>query len=75
MMHYWPLSNSPWPGSKRHLPDKALDLIDEACALARIPTLASPADRSRGLIVTAQAIAEVLAGWLGVPVESLRREG
>ena len=28
----------------RHLPDKALDLLDEACSRARIPTISKPAD-------------------------------
>ena len=37
----------------RHLPDKALDLLDEACARARIPTISKPADRMAGLVVTA----------------------
>ena len=55
----------------RHLPDKALDLLDEACARARIPTISSPADLSAGLVVTARTVAEVLAGWVGVPAEGL----
>jgi len=55
----------------RHLPDKALDLLDEACARARIPTISAPADLSAGLAVTACTVAEVLAGWVGVPAEGL----
>ena len=55
----------------RHLPDKALDLLDEACARARIPTISAPADLSAGLIVTAHTVAEVLSGWVGVPAEGL----
>ncbi len=56
---------------ERHLPDKALDLLDEACARARIPTISAPADLSAGLAVTAHTVAEVLAGWVGVPAEGL----
>jgi len=56
---------------QRHLPDKALDLLDEACARARIPTISTPADLSAGLVVTARTVAEVLAGWVGVPAEGL----
>lgn len=55
----------------RHLPDKALDLLDEACARARIPTISAPADLGAGLIVTARTVAEVLAGWVGVPAKGL----
>ncbi len=55
----------------RHLPDKALDLLDEACARARIPTISAPADLSAGLVVTAHTVAEVLSGWVGVPAEGL----
>ncbi len=55
----------------RHLPDKALDLLDEACARARIPTISAPADLSAGLVVTAHTVAEVLVGWVGVPAEGL----
>jgi ATP-dependent Clp protease ATP-binding subunit ClpC len=56
---------------ERHLPDKALDLLDEACARARIPTVSAPADMSAGLVVTDRTVAEVLAGWVGVPAEAL----
>ena len=55
---------------ERRLPDKALDLLDEACARARIPTISSPADLSAVLVVTAHTVAEVLAGWVGVPAEA-----
>jgi len=56
---------------ERRLPDKALDLLDEACARARIPTISAPADVSAGLVVIAHTVAEVLAGWVGVPAEAL----
>ena len=55
----------------RHLPDKALDLLDEACARARIPTISKPADRMTGLVVTARTVAEVLGEWKGISAEAL----
>lgn len=57
--------------SDRHLPDKALDLLDEACARARIPTISTPTDLSKGLVVTVHTVAEVLSGWVGVPANGL----
>jgi ATP-dependent Clp protease ATP-binding subunit ClpC len=53
----------------RRLPDKALDLLDEACSRARVPTFTAP--ENTGLIVTGQTVAKVLAEWMNVPVESL----
>jgi ATP-dependent Clp protease ATP-binding subunit ClpA len=53
----------------RRLPDKALDLLDEACSRARVPTINAPGDVA--LMVTAQTVAKVLSDWLNVPVESL----
>jgi ATP-dependent Clp protease ATP-binding subunit ClpA len=50
---------------------KALDLLDEACARARIPTISKPADRLAGLIVTARTVAEVLGEWKGMSAEAL----
>ena len=50
----------------RRLPDKALDLIDEACARARIPTISSPSEARTGLMVTVQTVEEVLCGWVGI---------
>ena len=55
----------------RHLPDKALDLLDEACARARIPTISKPNDRLAGLFVTARTVAEVLEEWKGISAEAL----
>ncbi len=56
---------------QRQLPDKALDLLDEACARARIATISAPADLYTGLTVTARTVAEVLSGWVGVAPEVL----
>jgi ATP-dependent Clp protease ATP-binding subunit ClpC len=55
----------------RHLPDKALDLLDEACARARIPTISKPTDKMVGLVVTARTVAEVLGEWKGISVDAL----
>jgi ATP-dependent Clp protease ATP-binding subunit ClpC len=55
----------------RHLPDKALDLLDEACARARIPTISRPADRVAGLVVTARTVAEVVGEWQGISADAL----
>ena len=55
----------------RHLPDKALDLLDEACARARIPTISKPTDKMVGLVVTARTVAEVLGEWKGISAEAL----
>jgi ATP-dependent Clp protease ATP-binding subunit ClpC len=56
---------------ERHLPDKALDLLDEACSRARIPTISKPTDRMVGLVVTAHTVAEVLGEWKGISVDAL----
>jgi ATP-dependent Clp protease ATP-binding subunit ClpA len=53
----------------RRLPDKALDLMDEACSRARVPSVAAPGDV--GLVVTGQTVKKVLAEWMNVSVEEL----
>jgi hypothetical protein len=50
---------------------KALDLLDEACARARIPTISKSTDKTEGLVVTARTVAEVLGEWLGISAEAL----
>jgi ATP-dependent Clp protease ATP-binding subunit ClpC len=55
----------------RRLPDKALDLLDEACSRARVPSMNSPLEVGVGLIVTGQTVAKVLSDWVCVPVEAL----
>lgn len=57
----------------RRLPDKALDLLDEACARLAIQTGNpddSPDDAPR-LEVTAETITQVLSEWTGIPVSEL----
>jgi len=56
---------------QRHLPDKALDLLDEACVRARLPTLSAPTERDKGFVVTERTVAEVLAEWVGLSPEAV----
>lgn len=53
--------------SDRRLPDKAIDLIDEAGAKVRIDLSGDDAD----LTVDDEDIAEVISQWSGIPVKSL----
>ncbi|GAA4252371.1 ATP-dependent Clp protease ATP-binding subunit [Dactylosporangium darangshiense] len=71
----------------RHLPDKAIDLLDESGARARIAALSVASAASSSLLavsplavsplpvspspVDAALIAEVLAAWTGIPVGAL----
>ena len=50
---------------ERFLPDKALDLLDEACAAVRL----APSRESQR--VEPADVAEVLAGWTGIPAGDL----
>lgn len=55
----------------RRLPDKAIDLLDEACALVAVPTLSVlPGEKPGpvGGVVTADAVAQVMSKWTGIPV-------
>ena len=59
---------------ERRLPDKAFDLMDEACARARMPyTISVPGQGRTGTEVTWRLVALVLADWLNMPVELLPR--
>lgn len=51
----------------RFLPDKAIDLIDEACAAVRLKKSKSKEERN----VKAQDIAEVVSMWTNIPVTGL----
>jgi ATP-dependent Clp protease ATP-binding subunit ClpC len=58
----------------RRLPDKAIDLLDEACARVAVPRLSvMPGDEpaSGGGLVTADSVAQVLSSWSGIPVQEL----
>jgi ATP-dependent Clp protease ATP-binding subunit ClpC len=60
--------------SDRYLPDKAIDLIDEAGARLRIHRITEPAGSRAQDVVTEELIAEVLATATGIPVFKLTEE-
>lgn len=58
----------------RRLPDKAIDLLDETCALVAVPVLSAIPGEKQGVmggVVTADAVAEVIAKWTGIPAGRL----
>lgn len=58
----------------RRLPDKACDLIDEACVRSRISSASRWSTQERRLvapIIDAEAVAQVVAEWTGIPVTRL----
>ena len=58
----------------RRLPDKAIDLLDEACARVAVPVLSVlPGDKpeTAGGLVTAGAVAQVLSEWTRIPVAQM----
>ncbi len=58
---------------ERFLPDKALDLLDEACGAVRIGAVSAPFGTQR-LTVDAQHIAAAVSRQCGVPAERLTAE-
>jgi ATP-dependent Clp protease ATP-binding subunit ClpC len=52
----------------RFLPDKAIDLIDEACAKERLEVLDNP---KHSPIVTEKDIKEIISSWVDLPVEEI----
>jgi ATP-dependent Clp protease ATP-binding subunit ClpC len=60
---------------ERRLPDKALDLLDEACARSQITALSiSPqtaGTRQPSQVVSTRMVAEVLSEWTGIPAGQL----
>jgi ATP-dependent Clp protease ATP-binding subunit ClpC len=58
----------------RRLPDKAIDLLDEACARVAVPVLTvlpgGEPERPGG-IVGADTVAQVLSGWVSIPVAQM----
>jgi len=60
----------------RHQPDKAIDLLDEACAYARVkaPLPAGDPARVAAIRVTDEEVATVLTEWTGLPVADLSSE-
>jgi ATP-dependent Clp protease ATP-binding subunit ClpC len=62
----------------RHLPDKALDALDEACSGVKIPFLSMYGEKEAKITgtgeVTAENVAEVISRWTGIPVRQLTIE-
>jgi ATP-dependent Clp protease ATP-binding subunit ClpC len=53
--------------SERFLPDKAIDLVDEACATSRI-------NDEDDKVITEEDIASVVSKWTGIPVTRMTEE-
>jgi ATP-dependent Clp protease ATP-binding subunit ClpC len=61
----------------RHLPDKALDLIDEACTRMKVGTVSFRKEALMTVVtpeVSTETIAQVLSEWTGVPLTRLTAE-
>ncbi len=60
----------------RRFPDKAFDLLDQACARRRIGSLSVGGGPERGVpsTVEPEAVAEVISAWTGVPVTALNED-
>ncbi|PJF24122.1 MAG: hypothetical protein CUN53_19425, partial [Phototrophicales bacterium] len=59
--------------SDRRLPDKAIDLLDEACARVVIRSL-SPEGEDAPDEVTVESVTAVLSEWTGIPVSDMTRD-
>lgn len=57
--------------SDRFLPDKAIDLMDEACSALALKNAMKPAFPRPPVIVGVTEIAEVVKNWTGIPVATL----
>ncbi len=57
----------------RRLPDKAIDLLDEACTRVTIRTVA-PEDEHPPGEVSVEDVAAVLSEWTGIPVNELTKD-
>jgi ATP-dependent Clp protease ATP-binding subunit ClpC len=58
----------------RRLPDKALDLLDEACTRVIIRTVSPDDDSEPSTEVRVENIAAVLSDWTGIPVTDLTKD-
>ena len=58
----------------RRLPDKALDLLDEACARIVIRTISPDEIDNRPMDVRVDSIAAVLSDWTGIPISELTKD-
>lgn len=53
----------------RFMPDKAIDLMDEAASMARLSGWQANENGEEGIVIRASDIAHVVAQWTGIPVE------
>ena len=63
--------------NNRRLPDKAIDLLDEACTRVSVPVLSAMPDMKpdpSGGIVTAETVAQVVAEKTGIPVGQMTED-
>ncbi len=58
----------------RRLPDKALDLLDEACTRVIIRSHSPDEDTNANTEVHVENIAQVLSDWTGIPVTDLTQD-
>ncbi|MBI1281032.1 MAG: AAA domain-containing protein [Anaerolineaceae bacterium] len=58
----------------RRLPDKALDLLDEACTRVIIRTVSPDENESGVPEVEVENVAAVLSDWTGIPVNELTKD-
>ena len=56
---------------ERYLPDKAIDLLDEASSLVRMEAAQEGEAPPRDARVLASDVASVVSSWTGIPVETL----
>jgi ATP-dependent Clp protease ATP-binding subunit ClpC len=57
---------------ERRLPDKAVDLLDEACARIAVPILsAQPGDKTDAAIVTPDVVRQAVAEKTGIPLTQM----
>ncbi len=61
---------------ERRLPDKAIDLLDEACVRARITRLTDVPGQPAGPVrdLDAEVVAEVVSEWTGIPQAQLTED-
>lgn len=58
----------------RNLPDKAIDLIDEAAAKVKMKSVSVAGGSAPSMVVDEDTIAEVMALWTGIPISKLTSE-
>lgn len=58
----------------RNLPDKAIDLIDEAAARIKTRSVVFAPGETPAFLITGDVVAEVVADWTGIPVARMTQE-